>query len=278
MTGPDTLVEKLGFAPDSRALIISVRGLGMSQSSTDACYDAIRDGIATSSSVMVPCCWSRFAAAIFRGEDIGVELTLNAEFDQYRWGPITQAPSLLDGDGGFPRTSEDLWEHADVDETRRECRSQIERAVLWGFPVTHLTTHLQAMEKRPELYDVFLEMAEEFSLPIRLSSKPGESAIGFPIRRLAAQAGVLFPDHLVDFEGGSSAGLSELLSNLDQGVTEIVVDVALDTPEMRAITPTWAKRLENLRALLDTKQSELAKLNIELIGYKDLCDLMRKGR
>ncbi|NNN21947.1 MAG: ChbG/HpnK family deacetylase [Acidimicrobiales bacterium] len=278
MTGPDTLVEKLGLAPDSRALIISVRGLGMSQSSTDACYEAIRDGIATSSSVMVPCCWSRFAAAIFRGEDIGVELTLNAEFDQYRWGPITQAPSLLDGDGGFPRTPEDLWEHADVDETRRECRSQIERAVLWGFPVTHLTTHLQAMERRPELFDVFLEMAEEFSLPIRLSSKPIEDAIGFPIRRLAASAGILFPDHLVEYGGNSSSDFSEFLSHLDHGVTEMVVDVALETPEMRAITPTWTKRVENLKAITDATELDLSKSKIDLIGYRDLCNLMRKGR
>ena len=67
-----------------------------------------------------------------------MHLTLNAEHDRYRWGPITHAPSLLDGDGGFPRTIDDLWEHADLDEVRRECRAQIERAILWGFDVTHL--------------------------------------------------------------------------------------------------------------------------------------------
>ena len=38
----------------------------------------------------------------------------------YRWGPITQAPSLLSGDGGFPRSIDDLWEHADPEEVRRE--------------------------------------------------------------------------------------------------------------------------------------------------------------
>ena len=41
---------------------------------------------------------AREAAARFRGEDVGVHLTINAEWDLYRWGPITQSPSLLDGD------------------------------------------------------------------------------------------------------------------------------------------------------------------------------------
>src|SRR5665213_1665435 len=63
--------------------------------------------------------WAREAASRFRGDDVGVRLTLNAEHDLYRWGPITQAPSLLDGDGWFPRTVTDVWDHADLDEVRR---------------------------------------------------------------------------------------------------------------------------------------------------------------
>ena len=112
---------------------------------TSACYDALRDGVATSASLMVPAPWAREAAARYRGEDVGVHLTLNAEHDLYRWGPITHAPSLLDGDGGFPRTVDDLWDHADLDEVRRECRAQIERAIVWGFDVSHLDSHLAAL-------------------------------------------------------------------------------------------------------------------------------------
>ena len=39
---------------------------------------------------------------------MGVALTLNAEFELYRWGPITYAPSLLDGNGGMPSTVGDV--------------------------------------------------------------------------------------------------------------------------------------------------------------------------
>ena len=89
----------------------------------------------------------------------GSASTLNAEHDLYRWGPITQAPSLLDGDGGFPRTVTDVWDHADLDEVRRECRAQVERAVLWGFDISHLDAHRDALLLRPEFFDVYLELA-----------------------------------------------------------------------------------------------------------------------
>src|SRR5690606_17301556 len=119
----------LGFGPDDRILIINCDDLGSSHAANVGVYESLREGIATSATLMVPCTWSRQAAKDYMGEDVGVHLTLNAEYDLYRWGPITRAPSLLDGDGGFPRTITDVWDHADLDEVRRELRSQIERAI-----------------------------------------------------------------------------------------------------------------------------------------------------
>ena len=160
-------------------------------------YEALRDGVATSATLMVPCPWAREAASRYRGEDVGVHLTLNAEHELYRWGPITQAPSLLDGDGGFPRTVNDVWDHADLDEVRRELRAQVERAILWGFDVSHLDSHMGTLQLRPEFFDVYLDLAVEFGLPLRLSGASTERAVGFPFRRLAAEEGVVFPDHFV---------------------------------------------------------------------------------
>src|SRR5947209_4873263 len=130
-----TLAERLGFPSDAKLLIVN-------------CND-----LASSATLMVPCPWARDAAARYRGEDVGVHLTLNAEFDLYRWGPITQAPSLLDGDGGFPRTVEDVWDHADLDEVRRELRAQVERALYWGFDVSHLDSHMGTVQLRSEFFD-----------------------------------------------------------------------------------------------------------------------------
>ena len=113
-----SLVERLGFAPDARLVILSADELGLTRASNVGIYDALRHGEASSASLMVPAPWARDAAAGYRGEDVGVHLTFNAEWDTYRWGPISHSPSLRDGDGGFPRTIEDLWDHGDIEEVR----------------------------------------------------------------------------------------------------------------------------------------------------------------
>ena len=191
------LVERLGYDPDDRVLVLSCAELGVFHAGNVAIYEALRNATATTATLMVPAPWARDAAAQYRGEDIGVGLTLNAEHDLYRWGPITHAPSLLDGDGGFPRTAADLWEHADLDEVRRECRAQLERAIYWGFDVSHLDAHLDAVALKPEFFDVFLDLAEEFRLPLCLPDASAQRLAGFPFRELAAERGVVSPDRVI---------------------------------------------------------------------------------
>ena len=141
---PDrSLVERLGYPADAKLVVISCDDLGSSHAANVGVYRALREGAATCTSLMVPAPWARHAAEMYEpGDDVGVHLTLNAEHRIYRWGPITHAPSLLSGEGGFPRTIDDLWEHADPDEVRRELRAQIERALAWGIDATHLAPHL----------------------------------------------------------------------------------------------------------------------------------------
>ena len=176
-----SLAERLGYGPDAKLLIVNCDDLGSSRSANVAIYEALRDGLATSATLMVPCPWARDAAAMYRGEDVGVHLTLNAEWDTYRWGPITHSPSLLDGDGGFPRTVEDVWDHADLDEVRKECRAQLERAIYWGFDVSHLDSHMGTMQLRPEFFDVYLELAVDFQLPLRMAGASARAPDRLPV-------------------------------------------------------------------------------------------------
>jgi predicted glycoside hydrolase/deacetylase ChbG (UPF0249 family) len=275
-----TLAERLGHAPDARLVILNCDDLGLSHASNAGVYEALRQGVATSATLMVPCPWAREAAAAYMGEDVGVQLTLNAELDRYRWGPITHAPSLLDGDGGFPRTIDDLWDHADLDEARRECRAQVERAILWGFDVSHLASHLNVLQLRPEFFDVLLDLAVDFALPIRLSDASTERSIGFPFRRLAAEEGVLFPDHLVQVTGvGSRRAMERALFDLAPGVTELHVHPAADTPELRALAPEWAARVDDLHLVRHDSQvrAMLERSGVVMIGFRELRDLQRAG-
>jgi hypothetical protein len=272
------LSERLGHGADARLVIINADGLGLSHAANAATFESLRDGLATSASIMVPAPWAREAAYQYRGEDIGVHLTLNAEYDRYRWGPITHAPSLLDGDGGFPRTVDDLWDHADLDEARRELRSQVERAILWGFDVTHLDSHLGALQLRPEFFDIYLDLAVEFCLPVRLSDASTERAIGFPFRNLAASEGVVFPDHFVAVPViGSRQAIEQAVADLQPGVTELHVRPALDTPEQRAFDPAWSHRVDDHHLVcFDTHLPDvLARAGAQRIGYRTLRSLQQ---
>jgi chitin disaccharide deacetylase len=289
-----TLAERLGYGPNDRLLVMSCADLGVFHAGNVAVYEALREGVATTATLMVPAPWARGAAAQYRGEDVGVSLTLNAEHDLYRWGPITQAPSLLDGEGGFPRTAADLWDHADLDEVRRECRAQLERAIYWGFDVSHLDTHLDTVQLKPEFFDVFLDLAEEFRLPLRLPDASTQRVAGFPFRELAAERGIVSPDRVIltggrpgvagsdsaeaDFAGGH-AQLLKLLAGMEPGVTEISFRPALDTLELRAAAPDWRERTVDRRLLeADAAVAQAVEAeDIELLGYRPLRELMRRA-
>ncbi len=273
------LTRRLGYDDDTRLMILSASGLGACHAANIGVYEALRQGIATSASLMMPCPWSREAHRDFRGEDVGVSLTLAAEYDLYRWGPLTLAPSLLDGDGGFPRTAEDLWDHADLEEVRRECRAQIERAVLWGFDVTHLDVHRGTLNSRPEFFDVLLDMAVEFRLPLCLGDHTAEKKAGFPLRRLATDGGVLIPDHVVPLTDHASSrrSIDRAVHDLQPGVTLIMVQPASDTPELRALAPNWADLVDDHHLVTHDHglRSMLDRAGATLIGWRPLRDLQR---
>ncbi len=217
-----------------------------------------------------------------------MHLTLNAEYDLYRWGPITQAPSLLDGDGGFPRTVDDVWDHADLDEVRRELPGP-DRA---GDPVglrrqPPRQSHMGTLQLRPEFFDVYLELAVEFGAARSASRAPRpKRTIGFPFRRLAAEEGVLFPDHFVPARAASAAGARSSGSSHDfrPGVTEVLRPPAVDTPELRALSPTTGRPGSTTTRSSSTTSARRSvdRTGVHLIGFRQLRDraarrLMRRG-
>jgi chitin disaccharide deacetylase len=273
-----TLAERLGYDADARILIVRAAGLGLCHAANVGVFESLHTPAVTTSALMVPCPWSRHAATAYRGEDIGVELTLNAEWDAYRWAPITHAPSLLDGDGGFPRTVEDMWDHADLDEVRRECRAQIERAILWGFDVSHLDAHLDALQMRPEYFDVYLDMALEFALPVRIDGPVGPDQLGFPARQVAEDAGVVFVDRVVPMpRAGLRESLEAWVAGLEPGVSELRLHPAVDTPELRAVAPDWAARVGDWRLACEGTglKEALDAAGVALVGYLPLRRLAR---
>jgi predicted glycoside hydrolase/deacetylase ChbG (UPF0249 family) len=187
-----SLAERLGYRPEDRLLIVSCDDLGSSHSANLAILRSMVHGVATSATLMVPCPWAAEAARVLKGSSIGVHLTLTCEYRGYRWRGLTNGTSLHDDEGFFPTTTKVALERTDAADAHAECRAQLETALSWGVDVTHLDTHMNVLQGRTDLYEIYLDLAEEFRLPVRMFSRECTEKQGFQARERAAARDLLF--------------------------------------------------------------------------------------
>ncbi|HEY3889535.1 MAG TPA: ChbG/HpnK family deacetylase [Caulobacteraceae bacterium] len=273
------LAERLGYAADDRLLIVNCDDLGSSHAANLAIERAMRQGWASSATLMVPCPWAFAAAGALADLDIGVHLTLTAEYPGYRWRSLTGAASLHDADGFMPATAEAVFASADLAEVRAECRAQIDQALAWGVDVTHLDSHMGTVQTDARFYAVYAELAAEYRLPLRMAGAGAEKVLGFAFRGPAAERGLVFPDHLLAPRWGfpTRQVLVDSLQRLRPGVTEVFLHPAVDGPELRG----YDKKAGDIRAgdyanLLDGElRALLEDAGVRLISFRPLRDLQR---
>ena len=166
-----TVAERLGYPRDSKLLIIHADDLAVAHSQDAASFDALDRRAVTSASIMVPCPWLTEVATYARAHpdaDLGLHLTLTAEWKTDRWGPVEskdKVPSLLDPDGYLWPEVAPAIQHIKADEAEREIRAQIEHAIAMGIHPTHLDSHMGALFSRPDLMAVYVKVAHEYKLP-----------------------------------------------------------------------------------------------------------------
>lgn len=291
-----TLVERLGFQPTDKGLIINCDDVGMCHSENMASFDALTKGVATSATVMMPCPWVPEVVEWRKQHpeaDLGVHLTLTAEWGRYRWGPLLGrelCPSLVDDQGYMPRDNEPLWTKVKADEAYRECQAQVEMAIRLGLDPTHIDNHMGSLQTHPELWKVYLRLGREFNLPLRLASKELYALMGQPKQREEYdKAGVLGPDVLMygpeipakepDTPAGAPAYYEQILRSLKPGmVTELYLHCGYDDVELQNIAGSHARRQADHDWLVSRETRKLIDdLGIKLIGYKALKELQRKG-
>jgi predicted glycoside hydrolase/deacetylase ChbG (UPF0249 family) len=273
------LVEALGFAPSDPLLIVCCDDLGSSRSANAAIERGIRDGIASTASLMVPCPWSQAAASSCRDLDIGVHLTLTAEYPTYRWCSLTGLRSLHDPDGYLPQSSQEVWGHADLADVEAECRAQIDQALDWGLDITHLNSHMDVLQLDRHFFGVYMKLALDYRLPVRLHRSPFETPLSTISRSTLQRAGILAPDRLVAPPWGDSARkpLQQCLRKQRPGVTEIFLHPVEDGEELRAYDPEYGDlRVADAACLVDGELKAAVQDKCKLIGFRPMREAMRR--
>jgi predicted glycoside hydrolase/deacetylase ChbG (UPF0249 family) len=293
-------LKKLGFSDNDRLVIIHTDDIGMCHASVQAFKDLWKFGTITSGATMVPCPWFPAVAQMCRENpeiDMGVHATLNAEWESYRWGPIsTRDPEsgLLDADGYFNQWHPAVYNNAKPEAVEREVNAQIERALAAKIDVTHVDSHMGTI-MNPKFIQSYIQAGASRLLPNML---PRMDAQGMDIMGLSPEEKRLYEPLMRQFENmgipmmNGLVGLpldqpdpnrqmkiaKDLLGNLPVGITHFIFHPSIDTAELRSIAPDWESRVTNYNIFMsDELKKFIEDEDIQLIGYRQIRDAMRKG-
>lgn len=237
-----TLAERLGYPRDSKLLIIHADDLAVAHSEDAASFDALDKHAATSASIMVPCPWLTEVAAYARAHpdaDLGLHLTLTAEWKTDRWGPVEsndKVPSLLDPDGYLWPEVAPAVQHIKAEDAEREIRAQVEHAIAMGIHPTHLDSHMGVLFARPDLIAVYVKVAHEYKLPFLGMLGPNAPP---DMKSLFSENDILLDSVVIANPSVQPANWKnfyiDAIKNLKPGLTEIIVHLARDDAEAQAV-------------------------------------------
>jgi predicted glycoside hydrolase/deacetylase ChbG (UPF0249 family) len=255
-------------------LIVRGDDMGFSHEVNVACIKAYQQGVLTAVEVMVP--GDSFLEAVQMlkenpGLDVGIHLTLTSEWENIKWGPITDAPSLVDENGYFfPMTwpneaypankalGTSEWKIEDIE---RELRAQIELALKYLPNCSHATPHMGFNTISGQVNQLAFRLIQEYDVDAN-------------IRFLPLKEVSLFGDASTVEEMVANA--VEVLEKLGPGTWQSYEHPGMLTEETEAHWHIGAEDDASYRdavtkALTSEKLKEvIRRRKIELIGYRDL--------
>ena len=242
---PISIQEKLGYAKDTKLLIIHADDIGVSHSENIASSYAMENGSVNSGSIMVPCPWFPEIAAYASAHpdaDFGLHLTITSEWKYYKWKPLSssnEVPGLVDENNFFYGRRADVLNNASAMEVEQELRTQIETALKYGIQITHLDSHMFTLYLKPEYLAVYKKLGKEYKLPILLN-KEYMTLFGLDFEK-SIDAGDIVVNKVYmalteDYEKGMDQYYTEILKTLQPGLNEILLHAAYSNEEMQAVT------------------------------------------
>lgn len=260
-------------AVDPVYLIVRSDDGGMSHSLNMALERVIESGLPISESVMFACPWYQETVDILKRHpavSVGIHLTLNSEWKNYRWGPVSgrgTVPTLVDDEGYFFPTSEALYQHhPDLKEVERELRAQIERALRSGLKIDYVDYHMGTVSRYPEFREIAERLAHEYKLG--MSQYFGE-ARGNPQYEAVPAAKA---DSLVAFVQRLKPGVNLLVTHL--GIDNEELGALLDMNTDGGLADMSKNRQGELNAITSTRFRDAAKARaVRFITYRQLIEM-----
>lgn len=260
------------FPKNDPQLLLRFDDIGMSHAVNMGIKEIADLDIPFSASIMFACPWYQEGVDILKNQPqvtLGIHLTLNAEWKNFRWGPVAgkdTVPSLVDENGFFFPSRATLYENKPtLIDIETELRAQIERALKSEAKIEYVDYHMGTAVDKPEYRAIVEKLAVEYDLAI--SRYFGEVDVN------------MMYDAPVSSKKDT---LLATLNNLDSGQYNLFVShVGKDTPELAAMIdlnpfgPEFMSKHRNaeLEAFNSPEfLSTIRKNNIKLLNYSDLIE------
>ena len=280
--------ERLGYDRDAILLILHADDLGVAHAVNAASIAALESGVINSASIMVPCPWFPQIATYAQENptaDLGLHLTLTAEWEQYKWDGVLGAGeigSLLTESLHFPASVAEVVAAAKVKELEKEIAAQVERALAFGIRPTHLDSHMGTLFQTPAFFKAYQRVGKQYKIPVFI---PYGSLSAAPQLTNTIMEDQILVDRLFMINPGIKSYdwkeyYLDILRNMQPGLNQIIVHLAYDNSEMRAVTvnhpdfgSAWRQR--DLEALQNEAFRELIETrNIKLVTWRQIQEAM----
>jgi predicted glycoside hydrolase/deacetylase ChbG (UPF0249 family) len=174
-------------------------------------------------------------------------------------------------------------------EVRTELRAQIQRALDFGVPLTHLDTHMGALVSRPDLVEAYVDAGIEFNLPVFFLRDVGNEV---PDERIRARAAQLVEklerhklpilDHMTQlytnepYETKRSQYIDAIV-NSKPGTHYLIIHCGYDDEELQAITASSKLRDTDRRVFMDPECIRAVKESgVEVVTWKQVREMQEK--
>lgn len=275
----------LGQQVNSPKLIVRGDDMGSSRSANLASIETYVNGVETSIELMVVTPWFPEAAQLLRkhtGIDVGLHLVITSEWDNIKWRPLTQAPSLVDADGYFfpmmgPNPNypglaitENKW---NLKEIEQEFRAQIEFALKHVPQISHLSGHMGSTGFDPKVVEMVNQLSAEYDLPV----------MGRAVMQGLGISGISY-DGPKTTSAEKEAAFLRMLDKLEPGKSYMFVDhPAYDNVEMQGVGHIGYENVAlDRQGVTDTWTSEkvkqaIAEKGIELVNFPSLAKALPRS-
>lgn len=262
--------------PNAPKLIVRGDDMGFSHAANVALIDSYNKGIETSIGVIVPSPWFPETVKMLANNpriDVGLHFAITSEWDNIKWRPLTDVPSLENVDGYFypmlfknknypgQAILDNAWKLGDIE---KEMRAQIEMAKKHIPRLSHVSGHMGSTAFAPEVKELATKISKEYHLA--MVDLDSDKTFGFSYT-------------WADFRNKNTEeriqAFIDMLDKLEDGKTYVYVEhPGLDNDELRAIYHIGyedvAKGRQDVTTIFTSEKVKeaIVKKGIQLVSYK----------